>query len=358
MKWSEVWRTGLLPGGLAGLAGGLVLGVAMAEMGLLLKIAQIVGVDAAVVGFILLLVVAAVLGTGFDVLVWYQQPGAGETLFWGLVYGTFWWYLGPLTLLPLLGGQGLNWDVNSAQAAFPVLLGLVLYGATTGLVLVLLHWKRHSPVIAEHLGGGALWRGGLAGLLAAGLLGAALIAQDQLLASTAMPAGGSHLAAWLVTLVIGLLAGGGFALLFPGLADGAGTGLIRGTVYGFFWWVVGALTLVPLFAGASLPWSLEQVRVSFATLPGYLLFGAAIALLYQWLGALADLLFSDYVGSSDEEGVGQGNRISYKNKESQQRRTPVIARSGSDEAIPQVRDCFASLAMTLFTLLRCDCPGA
>ena len=108
-------------------------------------------------------------------------------------------------------------------------------------------------------------------------------AQDQLLVSTAMPTGGPQLAAWLVTLVIGLLAGLGFAMLYPRPTDGAGAGL---------------------------PWSLDEVRVSFTTLPGYLLFGAALALFYQWLGALVHLLFSDYVGGSEEEGVGtQGLRI-------------------------------------------------
>ncbi|MCH8897759.1 MAG: hypothetical protein IIC33_05645 [Chloroflexi bacterium] len=310
MRWSEVWRTALVPGALAGLVGGLLLGAAMSEMGLLPDIAQIVRADAAVVGFIVLMVLAAGLGAGFGVLVWYQRPGAGETLFWGLVYGSFCWYLGPLTLLPLLRGEGLTWDVDSAQAAFPVYLGLVLYGGATGLVLVFLRWLWRRPAGTLHFSGGALLRGVLAGLLAAGLLGAALNAQDQLLASVAMSSGGSHLAAWLITLVIGLLAGGVFSLLYSRPTDGAGAGLIRGSVYGFFWWVAGALTLVPLFGGVGLTWSLNEVQASFATLPGYLLFGAAIALFYQWLGALVRLLFSDYVVGGDEEGVGtQGLRI-------------------------------------------------
>ena len=171
-----------------------------------------------------MLVVAALMGAGLGLLIWCQRPGAGETLVWGLVYGAFWWYLGPLTLLPLLRGQGLTWDLSSAQAAFPALLGLVLYGAITGLVLVLLQWKRHSPVITEHFGGGTLIRSALAGLLAAGLLGAALDAQGQLLAVTASLNGGSNFAAWLVTLVIGLLAGGGFAVLYSNPPDGSGRG--------------------------------------------------------------------------------------------------------------------------------------
>ena len=169
MKWSEVWRTGLLPGALAGLVGGLIFGLTMAEMGLLPTIALIIGpateITAAGVGFILLLVAGAALGAGFGTLVWYQRPGAGETLFWGMVYGAFWWYLGPLTLLPPLQGDGLTWDVASAQAAFPYLLGLVLYGGATGLALVLLRWWRRELAGTLHASGGALWRGGLAGLL-------------------------------------------------------------------------------------------------------------------------------------------------------------------------------------------------
>ena len=310
MNKAEVWRTGIFPGLLAGIAGGLVLGITMAGVGMLPAMGQLVGVDTALIGFLLLLAAGAILGAGLGALVWFQRPGAGETLVWGLVYGAFWWYLGPLTLLPLLRGQGLTWDVNSAQAAFPALLGLVLYGATTGLVLVLLQWKRHSPVITEHLGGGTLLRGALAGLLAAGLLGAALDSQSQLLAATAPLSAGSDFAAWLVILVIGLLAGGGFAVLYSNPPDGSGAGLIRGTVYGFLWWVVGPLTLVPLLGGADLNWSVEGIRAVFATLPGYLLFGAAVALFYQWLGALGRLLFSDFAPGGDEEGVGtQGLRI-------------------------------------------------
>jgi hypothetical protein len=48
----------------------------------------------------------------------------------------------------------------------------------------------------------------------------------------------------------------------------------------------------------------------FAALPGYLLFGAAVALFYQWLGGLVNLLFSDIIGDTGDEGVGtQGLRI-------------------------------------------------
>ena len=307
-KLNEILTTGFLPGAMAGLVGGLVFGVTMSELDQLPTFAEIVRADSSLIGFIVVLAVAVIIGAAFGLLIWYQRPGVGETLIWGLVYGTFWWYLGPLTLLSLMLGDGLTWDLHSAQAEFSILPGLVLYGASTGLALVFIQWRLRSWT--GTVSAGSLLRGALAGLISAALLGIALDAQDQLLASLDPMTGNSHVGAWLVTLLIGLLAGVGFALIYPRPADGAGAGLIRGSVYGFFWWVVGVLTLVPLIGGVSITWSLEEVRDKFATLPGYLLFGAGVALLYQWLTSLVHLLFSDFVPGGDQEGVGvQGLRI-------------------------------------------------
>jgi uncharacterized membrane protein YagU involved in acid resistance len=309
MKQPDVLRSGLLPGALAGLVGGLVFGAAMTQLGLLPTIAVLVRSESDVAGFMVHIGAAAIIGAGFGLLVWYQRPGAGETLFWGLAYGTFWWFLGPLTLLPLLLGRGLTWDVHAAQDAFPALLGHVLYGASTGLAFVLLQRDSPAGIGMPRASRGALLRGALAGLLGAWLLGEMLDAQDQLLALSAMMSPGSHAVAWLVTLLIGLLAGLGIAALYPRPIGSAGAGLIRGMVYGFFWWVVGALTLLPLLDGTGLAWSLSAARRGFATLPGYLLFGAAVALFYQWLDSLVWALFSDDVGRYEDEGVGtQGAR--------------------------------------------------
>jgi uncharacterized membrane protein YagU involved in acid resistance len=298
-----------LPGALAGLVGGLVFGAAMTQLGLLPTIASLVRAESDAVGLIVHLFVAAIIGAGFGLLVWHQRPGAGETLFWGLAYGTLWWFLGPLTLLPLLLGDGLAWDVHAAQDAFPALLGHVLYGASAGLAFVLFEPERRAETRGLRAARGALMRGVLAGLLGAWLLGRMLDAQDQLLTLSAMMSAESLTIAWLATLLIGLLAGLGFAALYPRPFDSAGAGLTRGMVYGFFWWVAGALTLLPLLDGTGLAWSLDAARKGFATLPGYLLFGAAVALVYQWLDTLVRVLFSDAVGRHDDEGVGtQGVR--------------------------------------------------
>ncbi len=321
MKWPDVFKRIMLPGALAGLMGGLVFGAAMIQLGMLPTVASLVHTESGLTGFIIHMVLAAILGVGFSLLVWHQRGGAGEMLFWGLIYGTLWWFLGPLTLLPLVVDQGLRWDIHAVQAAFPSLPGHLWYGASMAIALTML--QRVGPVAASdspnsstshrprsQLTIGALARGALAGLLGAWLLGAMLAAQDQLLAFSAMMNMGSTKAAWLLVLTTGVLAGLGYALLYPRPGDSAGAGLIRGTMYGFFWWVAGALTLLPLLDSGHLAWSLAAAQSSFALLPGFLLFGAAMVLLYHGFDRLTRLLFADITLHDDQEGVGtQGLRV-------------------------------------------------
>jgi uncharacterized membrane protein YagU involved in acid resistance/succinate dehydrogenase/fumarate reductase cytochrome b subunit len=95
-----------------------------------------------------------------------------------------------------------------------------------------------------------------------------------------------------------------FGALYPNPADGAGAGIIRGTMLGFLLWAALPLSLLPELNGAGLQWSVGQVRELFPAMPGYLLFGAALALFYHWLHVAVRLLLSDTVAGGDKEGVG------------------------------------------------------
>ncbi|WP_407284935.1 hypothetical protein [Streptomyces sp. BP-8] len=91
-------------------------------------------------GFAVHLLIAAIIGSIFGVLVARQR----ELLLWGLAYGVLWWFLGPLTLLPILLGEPVAWDVATAQDLIPSLLGHLAYGASTAAVLAC--WcARRSP---------------------------------------------------------------------------------------------------------------------------------------------------------------------------------------------------------------------
>jgi uncharacterized membrane protein YagU involved in acid resistance len=274
-------------GACAGVAGGLVFGAAMASYGQLPTVASIVRTDSPIVGFVVHMVIAAIIGAGFALLVANQRTRTGETMFWGLIYGAFWWFLGPQTLLPLLLGKPVAWDLPSAQALLPSLIGHLFYGATTALVFVALRrgaagW--HGPR------GGPLLRGIGAGLLSTTVL---YLGVDLMIG---VPLG------WL--FLIGALAGLGYPLLFPAEREGTGPALIRGTLYGFLWWVVAGLTLPRLLRGAALDWSTDAARLAVDRLPAYLLLGAGIALAFSWLGALARGLFVDDVREFHREAPG------------------------------------------------------
>ena len=272
-----------MPGAVAGLIGGVISGAALIQIGALPTAASLVRADSAGADFGVHVVIATILGAGFGVLIRHQHSGAGEALFWGLTYGALWWFLGPLTLMPLLTGGFLAWDVHSAQEAFASLLGHLLYGASMGLALAALMRRQIARASAVNVG--AAIRGALAGVAAAWLITAV----------ANLPPG---------ALPVGVAAGVVFALFYPRPLDGIGPGLIRGTVYGFFVWMAGVLTVMPLVEGRGVTWSLEQARAAFGTLPGYLLIGATMAFAYQWLDGMMRLLFADMRTGHEQEGAG------------------------------------------------------
>ena len=118
----------------AGLAGGVVFGVMMAMMGMLPMIGQMVGHPSAVTGFLVHLVISAVIGASFVVLFNRVVDSTSGGLGYGLLYGGAWWFLGPLTLMPLMMGMGLgmNWNAAAASAMLPSLVGHLIYGAILG----------------------------------------------------------------------------------------------------------------------------------------------------------------------------------------------------------------------------------
>jgi uncharacterized membrane protein YagU involved in acid resistance len=280
-------RESAVPGAIAGIAGGLVFGAAMSSRGALQTVASIVRADSPTVGFAVHMAIAAVIGAGFGLLVTNQRARASDTLFWGLIYGGFWWFLGPQTVLPLLLGEAVAWDLSSAQTMLPSLIGHLAYGAAVAVTFVAL---RRGTAMPARPTGWSLARGVCAGLAATAVL---YLIVDRVAGVTR----GEF-------FTIGAVAGLGYPLLFGTDQEGTGPALIRGTVYGFLWWVVAALTLPPLLRGQSLDWSIESAKAAIDRLPAYLLLGAGIALVFTWLGALGRGLFTDDVRMIHRESSG------------------------------------------------------
>jgi hypothetical protein len=283
----------------------MVFGAAMLHLGELPTVATFVQGDSLIVAFGAHLGVATIVGAGFGLLIWQQRPGAGEILFWGLTYGLVWWILGPLTFQPLFLGEGLAWNLATAQENAPEFLGHLLYGTTIGLALTF--FRRKDRLIKVQMKG-PFFRGALAGGMAAWLLGRMLDAQGHLMAMNTMLPDMMEVhslgSALLITVLIGLIAGLVYAWLYPIPKEGAGPVLVRGGAYGFLWWVVGAQTIFPLLSGDDLSWTLNAIRSDFASLPGYIFFGSILAFIYLILHNLVQLLFGDDIDQANRVAAG------------------------------------------------------
>ncbi|MCP4583098.1 MAG: hypothetical protein GY839_15925 [candidate division Zixibacteria bacterium] len=118
-----------------GLAGGLVFGMMMGMMGMLPMIGKMVGLPSAVAGLAVHMVNSAIIGSAFAFVLGRLATSIKSGLGYGLLYGGFWWLLGPLTLMPLFMGMGLgvNWTMAAAIKMMPSLMGHIIYGAILGI---------------------------------------------------------------------------------------------------------------------------------------------------------------------------------------------------------------------------------
>jgi uncharacterized membrane protein YagU involved in acid resistance len=128
----EILERGI-PGAIPGLLGGSVFGIWMAEKGVLAAIASMVGSRSPLVGLAMHLAISTGIGISFAVLFSRPVEGTLPLALWGLVYGFVWWFLGPLTLMPIMMGMGPQWTALAVAAAIPSLIWHLVFGAIMGL---------------------------------------------------------------------------------------------------------------------------------------------------------------------------------------------------------------------------------
>jgi len=125
----------ILAGAVSGVVGGLVFGLMMAKMGTLPMIGRMVGSPTIAAGWMVHMAISASIGVSFAVLLDWLVSGRTSSLVFGTLYGSAWWLLGPLTLMPLFMGMGLgvNWNLTAAQNMLPSLMGHMVFGLVLGL---------------------------------------------------------------------------------------------------------------------------------------------------------------------------------------------------------------------------------
>ena len=120
-------------GAIAGLLGGLVFAAAMPDTGMDTSPTGVLGADTRGPGLALQLVLAAAAGGAFGLVVGYRPSGYAAATTLGVVFGLLMWIAGPLTLRPVVEGLRPSWSIAEASAAFPSLIGHLVYGAVTAL---------------------------------------------------------------------------------------------------------------------------------------------------------------------------------------------------------------------------------
>src|SRR5262249_34923128 len=130
-------------GAAASVVGGSLFTVVLLVTGSLQPMANILGGSSPAFGAITTMIVSAFIGMSYGLLFRHEAPDGGSAVAWGMVYGLLWWFIGPMTLLPILLVGSFTWTTGTATALLPSLVGHLIYGAATALTLLALE-RRHT----------------------------------------------------------------------------------------------------------------------------------------------------------------------------------------------------------------------
>jgi hypothetical protein len=125
--------------------------------------------------------------------------------------------------------------------------------------------------------------GALAGLAGGLVFTVVLVLIDALPSVGAVMDARTPAAGLIVHLLVAQLIGVSYAALFRRRSFDTASAIGWGVCYGFTWWVLGGLTLLPLLAGAAPQWSAAGIVAAFPSLVGHLAYGAALGVVYHRL---------------------------------------------------------------------------
>jgi hypothetical protein len=78
--------------------------------------------------------ISVAIGLFFAIVFGAMSGSYGGGALWGLVNGALWWVLGPIVLMPLMMGMGLQFGAMFSGPMLMSLMGHLLYGVVAGVV--------------------------------------------------------------------------------------------------------------------------------------------------------------------------------------------------------------------------------
>jgi uncharacterized membrane protein YagU involved in acid resistance len=286
----------LIVGGLGGIIGSWLFARGIQTVAFYPLVAELVGSEAVSIGRLLHYLIGLTIGLSFGFLFYKDLHNVGASLVWGINYGLVWWLLGPLTLFPWFLGNPVVWSLEAAQAATQGLIAHLLYGSVLGFFYGFINriWRllfvdsdplQRSSESAGTRGTKFLLYGQLAGI-AGGVLFTLVTIQAGMLRGTAQLLGMQSAGAGLVIhLIVAMIIGSSYGILFERRETRLGSSIAWGLSYGFFWWLLGSLTLFPAFLRLPVDWSNEAVSAGYVSLVGHLLYGLTLGVIFQVLSS-------------------------------------------------------------------------
>ena len=288
------WGRAIIAGGLAGTISGLAFSgweYAGGYLPLLQGLPEFQSQTAAVT---LHFVLALLIGAIFGILFQRDVRGYGSSMGWGLGFGVFLWFFGPLTLFPVFSGQSPDWSADQGAGLFGALIGYIIYGLILGTVYAFLDqtWVRlfiqSDPLNREPEGPGfhflrSIEWGALAGLVG-GLVSIPVMNATGILPKIAgLDTSLGGIRGPLIHLAVSTGIGMTYGLLFRDEAPTIGLGVPWGFLFGVIWWYVGPLTLLPLALTGVCDWRASAAAALFPSLLGHLIYGGTTAFTFLLL---------------------------------------------------------------------------
>ena len=285
------WARAVMAGGMAGVLGGFIFDKWMSA-GEFFPLLSGLNTKLSPGGSLVLqFLVAVLMGVLFGWLFQRDVRGYGSSMGWGVGYAILWWFLWPMTLLPLLSRTPLDWSSDAGTAMFGSLVGHILYGLILGVSYATLDkaWVRlfiqSDPLNREPLGPGlrvlqSLGWGAIAGFVG-GIVSSPIMLKTGVL--TKVAGLDTSLGNWhglLVHLLVSSAIGMTFGLLFRNEFSNLSAGMAWGWLFGLMWWYLGPMTLLPLALTGVCDWSSDAASALLPSLIGHLVFGAVTAIVF------------------------------------------------------------------------------
>ena len=288
------WGRAIVAGGLAGTIAGLAFSGWEYAGGYLPLLGGLPELQSQATAAILHFLVALLIGSIFGVLFQRDVRGYGSSMGWGLGFGIFLWFFGPLTVFPVASGQPLDWSREQGTALFGSLVGYIIYGLILGTVYAFLDrlWVRlfiqSDPLNREPEGLGfhflrSVEWGGLAGLVG-GLVSIPVMEATGILPRIGgLDTSFGGIRGPIIHLLVSSGIGMSYGFLFRDEAPSISLGVPWGFLFGLIWWYVGPLTLLPSILTGVYDWRASAAVALFPSLIGHLIYGGTTGFTFLWL---------------------------------------------------------------------------